>query len=78
MFDLGRTFLAAIERSPDAIAIADAERRLSYRAWHAEIARAAGGLTALGLKRGDRLAVILQNRLEMASVHWPASSRASS
>lgn len=70
MFDLGRTFLAAVERSPEAIAIADAERRLSYAAWHAEIARVAGGLIALGLKRGDRLAVILPNRLEMASVHW--------
>jgi 2-furoate---CoA ligase len=70
MFDLGRTFLAAVERSPDAIAIVDAKRRLSYAAWHAEIARVAGGLAALGLKHGDRLAVILQNRLEAASLHW--------
>jgi 2-furoate---CoA ligase len=27
-------------------------------------------LIALGLRRGDRLTVILQNRLEMASLHW--------
>src|SRR6516162_1479908 len=70
MFDLGRTFLAAVERSPDATAIVDAERRLGYASWYEEIARVAGGLTALGLRRGDRLAVILQNRLEMASLHW--------
>ena len=70
MFDLGRTFLAAVERSPDAIAIVDGEQRLGYAAWYEEIARVAGGLTALGLSRGDRLAVILQNRLEMASLHW--------
>jgi 2-furoate---CoA ligase len=70
MFDLGRTFLATVERSPDATAIADGERRLGYASWYEEIARLASGLTALGLRRGDRLAVILQNRLEMASLHW--------
>jgi 2-furoate---CoA ligase len=70
MFDLGRTFLAAVERSPGATAITDGERRLRYASWYEEIARVAGGLTALGLRRGDRLAVILQNRLEMASLHW--------
>jgi 2-furoate---CoA ligase len=70
MFDLGRTFLAAVERSPDAPAVVDSKRRLSYAQWGTEIAGLARGLTALGLKRGDRLAVILQNRLEMASLHW--------
>ena len=70
MFDLGRTFLAAVERNPDATAITDGERRLGYASWYQEIGRVAGGLTALGLERGDRLAVILQNRLEMASLHW--------
>ena len=70
MFDLGRTFLATVERSPDATAIADGERRLGYASWYEEIARLASGLTELGLRRGDRLAVILQNRLEMASLHW--------
>jgi 2-furoate---CoA ligase len=51
------------------MAITDGERRLGY-AWYAEVARVAGRLTALGLRRGDRLAVILQNRLEMGSRHW--------
>jgi 2-furoate---CoA ligase len=70
MFDLGRTFLAAVERSPDALAIVDGERRPSYAAWYREISRVAGGLDTLGLSRGDRLAVILQNRFEMATLHW--------
>ena len=70
MFDLGRTLLSAVERSPDASAITDGERRLGYASWYEEIAGLAGGLTALGLRHGDRLAVILQNRLEMASLHW--------
>jgi 2-furoate---CoA ligase len=70
MFDLGRTLLAVVERSPDALAIVDGERRLSYAAWYREIGRVGGGLAALGLSRRDRLAVILQNRLEMATLHW--------
>ena len=70
MFDLGRTLLAVVERSPDTLAIVDGERRLSYAAWYCEIGRVAGGLAALGLSRRDRLAVILQNRLEMATLHW--------
>src|SRR5262249_57397889 len=44
--------------------------RLSYADWYAEIGGVAAGLAELGLERGDRLAVILQNRLEMASLHW--------
>jgi hypothetical protein len=47
MFDLGRTFLAAVERSPDATAITDGERRLGYACWYQEISRLAGGLSAL-------------------------------
>jgi acyl-CoA synthetase (AMP-forming)/AMP-acid ligase II len=70
MFDLGRTFLASVERSPDALAVVDGARRLSYAQWGREIASLTAGLMSLGLKRGDRLAVILQNRLEMASLHW--------
>jgi 2-furoate---CoA ligase len=70
MFDLGRTFSAAVERSSDALAIVEGERRLSYGDWYAEIGRVATGLAELGFERGDRLAVILQNRLEMAILHW--------
>jgi 2-furoate---CoA ligase len=46
MFDLRRTFLAVVERSPDALAIVDGERWLSYAAWYCEIGRVAGGLAA--------------------------------
>jgi 2-furoate---CoA ligase len=70
MFDLGRSFIASVERSPHAPAIVDGERRVDYAAWYREICRVADGLAALGLKKGDRLAVIMQNRLEMATLHW--------
>jgi len=70
MFDLGRTFLASVERSPDALAIVDGATRLTYAQWHAEIRRVRAGVAALGLARGDHLVAALQNRVEMASLHW--------
>jgi 2-furoate---CoA ligase len=70
VFDLGRTFLASVERNPNAAAIVDGETRLTYAAWHREICRVLAGLDALGLRRGDHLLVALQNRVEMASLHW--------
>ncbi|MFA7679968.1 MAG: AMP-binding protein [Pigmentiphaga sp.] len=70
MLDLGRTFLQSVERSPNSLAVVDGERRLSYGQWRDEISRLAGGLRDLGLKHGDRILVVLQNRYEMATLHW--------
>ena len=70
MLDLGRTFLQSVERSPNALAVVDGEQRLTYAEWYGQIQRAAAGLAALGLGRGDHLLVVLQNRIEMATLHW--------
>jgi 2-furoate---CoA ligase len=70
VLDLGRTFLQSVERSPNALAVIDGEQRLTYAQWYELVQRAAQGLTALGLQRGDHLLVVLQNRLEMATLHW--------
>jgi 2-furoate---CoA ligase len=70
MLDLGRTFLQSVERSPNTLALVDGDVRLTYAQWHDTILKAAGGLRELGLARGDRLLVVLQNRWEMATLHW--------
>ena len=70
VLDLGRTFLQSVERSPQATAIVDGPLRLTYAQWFERIVRVAGGLAALGLGRGDRLLVVMQNRWEMATLHW--------
>ena len=70
MLDLGRTFLATLERNPEALAIVDGATRLTYRAWYDEIRRVLAGFAELGLGRGDHLLVLLQNRIEMATLHW--------
>ena len=70
MTDLGRVLIAAAERNPHALAVVDGERRFDYGAWFDTVSRVAGGICTLGLRPGDRLAVIMQNRWEMAALHW--------
>jgi 2-furoate---CoA ligase len=70
MLDLGRTFLQSAERSPQATAVVDGTVRLSYGEWLGRVGAAAAGLRDLGLRRGDHLLVVLQNRWEMATLHW--------
>jgi len=70
MFDIGRTLLAAVERSPNADAIVDGDTRFSYAAWYETVSRLTAGLESLGLKKGDRLVSALQNCWEAAALHW--------
>lgn len=70
MLDLGRTFLQSVERRPQRLAIVDREVRLSYAQWFECIGSVAGALAGMGLEPGHHLAVVLQNRWEMATLHW--------
>jgi len=70
MLDLGSTFLQSVERNPHAPALVADGKRLTYAQWFDQIRAVAGGLETLGLARGDHLAVVMQNRWEMATLHW--------
>ena len=70
MFDLGRTLLQSVERSPGRTAIVDGERRFTYEQWARTVGAVQRGLAAAGLRAGDHLLVVLQNRWEMAALHW--------
>ncbi|MGT2455128.1 AMP-binding protein [Cupriavidus basilensis] len=70
MLDLGRTFLQSVERSPHAPAIVDGDLMLTYAQWYERIRCVASGLREIGLEPGDRLLAVLQNRWEMATLHW--------
>lgn len=70
MIDLGASYRLSLERSPDATALVDGDLRLTYAQWFEKIRRLAGGLDRLGLKKGERLMVVMQNRWEMATLHW--------
>ncbi|ACL58222.1 AMP-binding protein [Methylobacterium nodulans] len=70
MLDLGTSFLASVSRDPRELAIVDGETRLTYAQWYRIISSVVSGFDALGLKAGDHLVTVLQNRVEAATLHW--------
>ncbi|HXW43096.1 MAG TPA: AMP-binding protein, partial [Xanthobacteraceae bacterium] len=70
MLDLGLSFVASVARDPNALAIVDGDVRLSYAQWYARISALVAGFDGIGLKAGDHLVTVLQNRWEAASLHW--------
>jgi len=70
MLDLGKTFLQSAERSPNALAMVDGDIRWTYSEWLLRIGALQRTLAQLGLKHGDHLVSVLQNRQEAATLHW--------
>ncbi len=70
MLDLGRSFIASVARDPNATAIVDGDLRLTYRQWCTKIASVVASFDRIGLKPGDHLVTVLQNRWEAATIHW--------
>ncbi len=59
--------------SVDKPAMIDQERILTYRALRDRVGAAAGGLSALGVRRGDRIAILSVNRAEFIEVLFAAA-----
>lgn len=70
MLDLGNSFLSSIERDPHALAIVDDDVRLTYAQWYTHISTVVAAFDDLGLRPGDHLVTVLQNRWEAATLHW--------
>jgi 2-furoate---CoA ligase len=70
MLDLGTSFVASVARDPGAIAIVDADLRLTYAQWHGRISSIVAAFDDLGLRPGDHIVTVLQNRWEAATIHW--------
>src|SRR5262249_12273256 len=70
MLDLGTSFIASVERDPNALAIIDGPTRLTYAEWYRNISSVVAALDELGLKPGDHLLTAAQNRWEAATIHW--------
>jgi long-chain acyl-CoA synthetase len=63
--NLGQLLTNAARRSPDAPAVTQLERHLTYRELDTRVDALAHGLTALGLGQGDRVAVLMHNCPEL-------------
>ena len=74
-------------RTPDALAFVDGERRFSHAQFNERVNRQANGLLALGVERGDRVAVLMNNTVEavealastakLGAIHVPVNFRLS-
>jgi 2-furoate---CoA ligase len=67
---LGSLLARAALRRPDAEAVVDGRRRLTYAELDARAAEIAGGFARLGIVRGDRALLVLRNRLEHVVAYW--------
>jgi 2-furoate---CoA ligase len=68
--NLGQHLLAAAERHPGSEAVVDAAARLTYADLLERVRAVAGGLSAVGVKPGDRVAAALRNRVETVLLYW--------
>ncbi|WP_126424918.1 class I adenylate-forming enzyme family protein [Brevibacillus marinus] len=68
--DLGTLFEFAVERHPDYEAIVQDDIRLTYAQMNQDVNKLAAGLQAKGIQQGDRVVIVLKNRLEMVLLYW--------
>jgi acyl-CoA synthetase (AMP-forming)/AMP-acid ligase II len=66
-------FATQVALRGDAIALQENDRRLSYRALNARVNQLASRLLAVGLTRGDRVAILSENRCEFVEVELAAA-----
>ena len=69
MFDMGRSFLASVDRCPDALAISDYGVRLTYSEWLDDILRVVAGFEKNKINFGHHIITMLTNRYEAATIH---------
>lgn len=54
---------------PDHVGVRDLTRQLTFRQWNARVCRLANALLRVGLKPGDRIAVLAFNLIEWAEIY---------
>lgn len=55
---------------PDHLAVVFEEHRLSYRDFNRRVNRVANAFYGLGIRKGDKIATLLENSLELLEVYW--------
>src|SRR5208283_5018236 len=67
--NLGQNFKVNAKRYPDALAVKDQNRSFTYRQTNERVNRLGDSLLALGLKKGDKIAVLLENSIEIVEIY---------
>ncbi len=71
---IGSLFRARARLAPAAVALDDGQRQLTYAALEERVGRTASALAALGVGRGDRVAILSENRLEYVELELAAAT----
>ena len=69
MLTIGEMLTAQARLQPDRIGTRDLERAMTFHEWNARACALANGLLALGLAKGDRVAILAFNRVEWAEIY---------
>ncbi|MDC1198804.1 AMP-binding protein [bacterium] len=69
----GEALRAQARLQPGRIGARDLERAMTFRQWNARANRLANALLGLGLRKGDRVAVLAYNRVEWAEIYAAAA-----
>lgn len=65
--NLRTMLLQAAERNPHLVALAEANRRLTYGEWTRQVIKLADALVSLGIRHGDRVAISMRNSIDFAT-----------
>ncbi|MGD2125712.1 MAG: AMP-binding protein [Desulfobacteraceae bacterium] len=68
--NLGTIFSRHARYRPDHLAVVFEDQRLSHKEFNKGINRLANALLALGITKGDKVATILPNCLELLEIYW--------
>ncbi len=71
--NIGTLFSRHAVYRPDHIAVVFEENRLSWREFDKRINRLANALLDLGIMKGDKIATLLPNCLELLEIYWAAA-----
>lgn len=73
MPNIGQMLTAQAQLQPDRIGARDLDRAMSFHVWNERACRLANALLGLGLKQGDRFAILAWNRLEWLEIYAAAA-----
>jgi len=71
--NIGSLFSRHARYRPNHLAVIFGDRRLTYQEFNREINRLANCLLALGMRKGDKIATLLPNCLELLEVYWASA-----
>ena len=74
MQHLGTIVARHAKYRPDSTAVVFGEQRLTWREFHSRVNRAANVLASLALRKGDAVALIVPNCLELLELYWAGAA----